>query len=660
MRIYRRLEDISEIEKAVVTIGSFDGVHRGHQKIISRINQLANEIGGESVIITFDPHPRSVIYPKDTSLTLLNSLDEKIKLLEKFGVDHLVIVPFSIEFSQMHPREYVENFLLKYFKPSYLAIGYDHRFGLNREGNIDLLREYEKTHDFKVIEIEVQEIEEITISSTKIRKAIQQSEMATAHKFLNYHYIISGEVVHGEKIGKELGFPTANIQVSEPKKLIPPDGVYAVFVEVDGQNLKGMLYIGNRPTLKGQPEQRVEVNIFDFNEDIYGKEITVRVAMFIRDDMKFSNLQELKVQLHEDEQETRLVLHEYEKREHVEVPICTIAIINYNGSDYLESYLPSILYSSNDLVDYLVIDNASTDDSIDYLKEWHPEVNILPFTENYGFADGYNRSMKDITSEFTVLLNNDVLVTENWLDPILEIMKADPTIAACQPKIRSLVAPKKFEHAGAAGGYLDALSYAYCKGRIFDEVEIDEGQYDGTHEIFWASGAAMVVRTEVFNNLGGFDGNYFAHYEEIDLCWRMKRAGYKILAVNESIVYHLGGGTLPYQSTRKIYLNFRNSLRTLLKNERGMIKYLKFFLRLILDGAAASMLFIKGQWNAIPTVIKAHFSIYGNFRQINKTRKKYDALINKYRIGPENRTGKSSKIIPVSFYLLGKKKYNEL
>ncbi|WP_235298371.1 bifunctional riboflavin kinase/FAD synthetase [Portibacter marinus] len=660
MRIFRKLEEIPEIENAVVTIGSFDGVHRGHQKIIARINQLATEINGKSVIVTFDPHPRSVIYPKDQSLSLLTSLEEKIELLEKFGVDILVIVPFTVEFSQMHPRDYVENFLERYFKPSFIVIGYDHRFGLNREGNIDLLKAYQEKFQFKVVQIEAQEIEEITISSTKIRKAILNAEMSAAHKFLNYHYVITGKVISGEQIGKELGFPTANIQISEKHKLIPPDGIYAVFVKIGAERYQGMLYIGKRPTLKGKEERRIEVNIFEFDHDIYGETLTLELVMFIRDDMTFDNLQKLKVQLHEDEQHAKLVLHQYLVRQMEQSAKCTIAIINYNGLDYLESYLPSVLYSSKDDVDILVIDNASTDESVAYLEEWHPEVNVLAYSKNYGFAEGYNRSMKDVDTEFTVLLNNDVLVTENWLDPILKLMSNDKTIGACQPKIRSLSEPTKFEHAGAAGGYLDALSYAFCKGRIFDEVELDEGQFDHTLEVFWASGAAMVVRTELFNNLGGFDETYFAHYEEIDLCWRMKRAGYKVMSVNESVVYHLGGGTLPYQSSKKIYLNFRNSLKTFLKNETGLMKYPKFILRLVLDGGAALLLFMKGQWDAIPTVVKAHLSVYGNFRKIMKSKRNFNRLIEENAIGPENHTGKYNKVIPISFYLLGKRKFEEL
>lgn len=660
MRIFRRLEEIPEIDKAVITIGSFDGVHRGHQKIISRITQLAKEIDGESVIITFDPHPRSVVYPKDKTLNLLNTLDEKIMLLEELGVDNLVIVPFTIEFSQQHPREYIEKFLLKYFNPAYIAIGYDHRFGLNREGNIDLLKDYEEAYDFKVIRIEKQEIEENTISSTNIRKAVANAEMSTAQKYLNNYYLLSGKVAFGQQIGKELGFPTANIEIKEKSKLIPPDGVYAVYVTYAGKRFDGMLYIGTRPTLGGKQERRIEVNIFDFNEIIYGEFLVLELVMFIRDDMRFENLQKLKTQLHDDEVQTKLILEKITQREEPVKKKCTIAILNYNGEEYLESYLPSISFSSTQDLDVWIIDNNSTDDSANYIEEWHPEIKLVQFSKNYGFAEGYNKAVKNISTKYTVLLNNDVLVTENWLDPIIELMEADDTIAAVQPKIRSLSEPKYFEHAGAAGGYLDSLAYAFCKGRMFNEVEEDLGQYDKNEEVFWASGAAMVVRTQAFNELGGFDNSYFAHYEEIDLCWRFKRAGYKIMSYNESVVYHLGGGTLPYESSKKLYLNFRNSLKTYLKNESGPFKLPKFLLRLILDGGAALMLFLQGKWDAIPIIIKAHWSVFWNLGKVYRMKRKFDHLIKLNKIGPENKNGRFKGIIPIHYYLFSKKKYSDL
>ena len=660
MRIHRSLEDIPEINNAVITIGSFDGVHMGHQKLISRIIQLSHEIEGESVIITFEPHPRSIIYPRDQTLKLINTQKEKVELMEQFGVDHLVIVPFTVEFSQQLPREYIEKFLLKYFQPKFLVIGYDHRFGLNRDGNFSLLKEYEESHDFQLIKIDKQVIEEITISSTRIREAVLSSEMFTAFKFLKYHYKLSGTVSQGEQIGKQIGFPTANIEVDEKLKLIPPDGIYAVFVNFEGQNLEGMLYIGNRPTIGGKREQRIEVHIFDFNELIYGEYLSLELVAYVRDDQRFNNLQELKLQLIEDEQQSKYILSEFKRRRDYKESKVSVVILNYNGQDYLESYLPPVLYSCSDPIDVIVADNNSEDESREYIRDWHPEINLIPFTKNYGFAEGYNRVLKQIKSKYTVILNNDVLVSEAWLDPIIKHMEDHDDVAACQPKIRSLLETEKFEHAGAAGGFIDKLAYAYCRGRIFSDVENDEGQYDVNDEIFWSSGAAMVVRTDVFNNLGGFDKNYFAHYEEIDLCWRLKRAGYKVMAINSSVVYHLGGGTLPYQSSKKIYLNFRNSLLTLLKNDESNMRGFRFISRLFLDAFAALLFFFKGQWNAIGAIIKAHWYIILRLRSVRRTRIKYRRLVEKHRIGNSNLKGQTKSIIPIRYYIFSKKKYSEL
>jgi len=232
MRIFRDIQALPEFNNAVITIGSFDGVHIGHQKIIKRLKHLAKEIDGESVIITFDPHPRKIIYPKDDSLQLLTTLEEKIDLCESFGVDNLVIVPFSIEFSQQLPREYVEKFLIGAFSPKYIVIGYDHRFGLNRKGDINLLQEYQEEHDFEVVQIKKQELEDITISSTKIRNALLKGDIENANHFLNHRYKLSGIVSHGDKIGKTIGYPTANISIEEPSKLIPLNGVYAAYCNI--------------------------------------------------------------------------------------------------------------------------------------------------------------------------------------------------------------------------------------------------------------------------------------------------------------------------------------------------------------------------------------------------------------------------------------------
>ena len=220
MNIYRNISDLPVLLRGVITIGSFDGVHKGHQKILERVTSLSKEIGGQSVVITFHPHPRKIIFPKDDSLQLLTTLDEKLDLFKRFKIDIVLVVPFTVEFSQMIPAEYVESFLLKCFNPAYIVIGYDHRFGRNRGGDITLLKTYEESHHFKVIEIPKFEIEEISISSTKIRRALEQGNITEANQFLNHHYTIGGKVVHGDKLGTKLGYPTANLLINSKEKLL--------------------------------------------------------------------------------------------------------------------------------------------------------------------------------------------------------------------------------------------------------------------------------------------------------------------------------------------------------------------------------------------------------------------------------------------------------
>ncbi|MFT4536096.1 MAG: riboflavin kinase/FMN adenylyltransferase [Saprospiraceae bacterium] len=660
MRIFRDIKELPNFKNAVITIGSFDGVHRGHQKIIKRINHLANEIDGESVIITFDPHPRKIIYPKDDTLVLLNTLDEKIDLIERFGVDNLVIVPFSVEFSQQPPREYIERFLLNNFNPSYIVIGYDHRFGLNREGNIDLLAEYSTEHNFKVTQIKKQELEDITISSSKIRDAIKEGDIEEANQFLNHKYKISGVVSHGDKIGKTIGYPTANIKVEEKSKLIPQEGVYVVICDIEGLEKNGMMYIGTRPSISGViHKQKIEVNIFDFNDDIYNKPIEVSVLRRLRGDQKFDSLNDLKDQLAKDEIAARESLDTSSVDIQSQDKVC-VAILNWNGEEYLESYLPQVLYSSSEPINIAVIDNASDDESVAYVQDWHPEVQLIQLPKNYGFAEGYNRGLKYIDSKYTVILNSDVNVKTEWLDPIIKAMDEDPQLAICQPKILSLEEKELFEYAGASGGFLDSLSYPYCRGRIFDHIETDEGQYDNDMHIDWASGAAMVVRTQVFKNLGGFDNDYFAHMEEIDFCIRARKCGYKIKVIPQSIVYHLGGGTLDYSSPRKVNLNFRNSLYTLFKNESGGSLAWKLPARLILDGVAAAKFLAEGKVSHIKAIIGAHWTFFGQIPNLMKKRKALKNLVQKYKIGSPISRSKHSSSIVLDFYLRGRKTFDKL
>lgn len=662
MRVFRSIKDLPKFKNAVVTIGSFDGVHRGHQKIINRINQLAREVDGESVLVTFHPHPRKVIFPKDKSLNLLTTLEEKLALCETYGVDNVVVVPFSIEFSKQSPEEYIENFLIKSFRPSYVVIGYDHKFGLNRKGDINFLGEYETSANFKVIEIQKQELEDIAISSSKIRTALKEGDIQTANMFLGSKYRLSGKVVHGDKIGKTIGFPTANVKLSSADTLIPKDGVYAVKGEVGELPFAGMMYIGRRPTLSGTQDGRsIEVNIFDFDMQVYNDEISVQLVEHIRDDEKFDSLEELKEQLKRDEISAKSVLglDDNDSSSPKKQDQVCVAILNWNGLEYLEAYLPQVLHSASSLINVAVIDNASTDESTAYLKEWHPEVQLIELTKNYGFAEGYNRGLKEVDAKYIVLLNSDVLVTEHWLDPILALLENDESIAACQPKILSLEDKDHFEYAGASGGYLDGLGYPYCRGRIFDTVEKDNGQYDTIQDIDWASGAAMVIRSEVYRNLAGLDKDFFAHMEEIDLCWRIRRAGYTIKVVPEAVVYHLGGGTLDYLSPRKVLLNFRNNLSMILKNESGAKLVWLFPTRLILDGVAGIKYLIGGQTAAFFAVIKAHLQVYFAMGHILRKRALYNRIIQKYKVGsPKARVGTGS--ILKSYYLQGKKLYSEL
>lgn len=619
MRVFRNISELPAFNNAVITIGSFDGVHSAHQKIIHRLVQLSNEIGGESVVITFDPHPRSVIYPKDNTLSLLTSLDEKLDLLEKYGVENVVIVPFSVEFSRKNPREYIERFIIGKFAPKHIIIGYDHRFGLNRQGDLSLLKEYAEKEHFDILVIPKQEIDSIAISSTRIRAAIKEGDLQFANGLLAHNYSLSGQVIHGKKIGKQLGFPTANLKLDEELKLLPREGVYAVKVIYDGLKLGGMMYIGRKPTLEGENKLSIEVNIFNFNEYIYNKEIRVELVKFIREGEKYEDLAILKQQLNDDRRHALDILSEQDytpSKEDV-----AIAILNYNGRELLERYLPSVLESYSKTFDLYVIDNGSTDDSISYLEEWHPEVKIIRLTKNYGFAEGYNLGLKFIKSEYFVILNSDVFVERNWLDPIMKQMDKNLRIGVCQPKIMSYERKEQFEYAGAAGGYIDKYGYPFCRGRIFEHVEEDQGQYNDEKNVFWASGAAMIIRANSYWEAGGFDGDYFAHQEEIDLCWRVQKMGYQIKYIPQSKVYHLGGATLDYSNPRKLYLNFRNNLTTILKNESKDRVLKVILIRLFLDGVAGAKFLFSLEplltWN----IIRAHFSFYKNLPKSLRKRK---------------------------------------
>lgn len=302
MRVFKNLEELPEFKNTVITIGTFDGVHKGHQKILKRIIDIAKSRNGESILITFYPHPRFVLQPGNKDLKLLNTLDEKIRLLENFGLDNLVVAPFSKGFSQMPALAYIKDFLVENFHPNTIVIGYDHHFGINRSGDIALLKEYQKIFQFQVEQISKETIEDIAISSTKIRKALLAGDIETGAQLLGHPYQLSGYVIKGEQIGRTIGFPTANIQLTVNYKLIPKTGVFAVLINVQGKAYKGMLNIGFRPTVEGN-SKTIEVNIFDFNKDIYGEEISITLVKRLRDEKKFKNLEALKKQITSDKKE---------------------------------------------------------------------------------------------------------------------------------------------------------------------------------------------------------------------------------------------------------------------------------------------------------------------------------------------------------------------
>lgn len=310
MKVYRSIEEFNRLEKAIVTTGTFDGVHFGHQKIINRLEELAIQHHGESVIITFFPHPRLVLFPEDNDLKLINTLDEKIELLEKSGIDHLIIIPFTKEFSRLSSLEFIQQILVEKIGTKKLVIGYDHHFGKNREGSFEHLKHYSTEYGFEVEEIPEQDINDVAVSSTKIRNAILEGNVNIANKYLGYNFNLRGIVKKGDQIGRTLGFPTANISLAETYKIIPADGIYAVNVYLDERKLHGMLYIGDRPTVNGKSKV-IEVNIFDFSSDVYDQLIKVEFLQYIRGDKYFKSLEELKDALANDEIVVRKILKNF-------------------------------------------------------------------------------------------------------------------------------------------------------------------------------------------------------------------------------------------------------------------------------------------------------------------------------------------------------------
>lgn len=333
-------------------------------------------------------------------------------------------------------------------------------------------------------------------------------------------------------------------------------------------------------------------------------------------------------------------------------PAVAVVILNWNGKAYLERFLPSVVAGTYPNMQIVVGDNASADDSVLFLTEHYPQVRIIRNDQNYGFAEGYNRVLQEVEAEYFILLNSDVEVTPGWIGPVIRMMQADATIAAAQPKLLSYHNKHQFEYAGAAGGCIDQYGYPFCRGRIFDTIENDEGQYNLPSEIFWASGAALFIRRSCWQETGGLDAGFFAHMEEIDLCWRLKHRGYKIMYCPGATVFHLGGGTLNAEHPQKTYLNFRNNLVMLQKNlpegRRGWIIFIRFWLDLLalLKYAAA------GKFQNAAAISRAHVHF---LRDYSKNKRK--AIEDTSRF---NKTGVFNGSVVWEYYVKGKKRFGEL
>lgn len=331
----------------------------------------------------------------------------------------------------------------------------------------------------------------------------------------------------------------------------------------------------------------------------------------------------------------------------------SVIILNWNTRNLLEKFIPIVVRNSaSPNVEIIVADNGSADDSVSWLIENYPQVKIIAFTQNYGFSKGYNKAISNVNSDYSVLLNSDVAPAEGWLEPLIEIMNRNPKIAAVSPKIKDFNNPEKFEYAGAAGGFIDRFGYPFCRGRLFDVLEDDKGQYDTECEIFWGSGAALMVRTELFNSSGGLDNDFFAHFEEIDWCWRLKNMGYKIMFTPKSEVFHVGGGTLPYNNARKSFLNFRNNLFLIVKNKHGLKGWITLIIRMLLDYIAIFKYLLSVKFSLSKSIIAAHLDFIKKLSLFTKKRKQLKILTIKRK---HDEIYKGSVVF--EFYLLKRRHY---
>ncbi len=330
-----------------------------------------------------------------------------------------------------------------------------------------------------------------------------------------------------------------------------------------------------------------------------------------------------------------------------------IVILNWNGRKMLEQFLPSVVSCCDDGDEVIIADNGSTDDSLVWLAQLYPTLRTIALDRNYGFAEGYNRALAQVEADYYVLLNDDVEVTPHWTRPVIELIEKTPGAAIAQPKLLMQTQRDMLEYAGGCGGYIDKLGYPFCRGRLFNTLEQDHDQYDATREIFWASGAAMFVKASVWHELGGLDGDFFAHMEEIDFCWRSKARGYKVLFCPDSVVYHVGGGTLPKSSPHKTYLNFRNNMSLLYKNLPKKGRNGKIFIRLVMDGIAAAKFLAGGSPQEFAAVFRAH-------RDFRKQKASLREKRQQNNDNPPHVSGIYQKNIVLQYYLHGKKRFSQL
>ena len=329
-----------------------------------------------------------------------------------------------------------------------------------------------------------------------------------------------------------------------------------------------------------------------------------------------------------------------------------VVILNWNGKNFLEKFLPPLVaHTSLPCVELVVADNGSTDESKNFMQQFYPQIRWIELDKNYGFTGGYNRALQQVEADYYVLLNSDIEVTENWLQPLIDEMENNPEVAVCMPKIRSYDRQNYFEYAGAAGGFIDRYGFPFCRGRVLKNLEEDKGQYDTEREVFWATGACMFVRANLYHQLGGLDDDFFAHMEEIDFCWRVKQFGFTVMCYPQSVVYHVGGGTLPNETSFKLFLNYRNSLYLLYKNLPDRRRFITLLERIFIDEISAVLFCLQGKFSFCTAIWKAYFAFFKNRKIMRRKRLKGRN---------SNMNGIYPRSIVIDFYLSKKKRFFSL